>query len=100
MKHAVDLRKILEGSVVLPTYFYTLKDVAKYLGFRWSDSEAGGAQSVVWYEQWLKGNESARAKILEYNRNDVEATRVIKEWLRGLRKTRRTIPSLSGPPDG
>ncbi len=87
LKHAIDIREVLARCAVLPVYFYTLKDVGKYLGFHWSDRDAGGAQSVVWYEAWLEnGDQETREKILEYNRNDVEATRVILEWLRGLRK--------------
>ncbi len=88
--NAVDLHRIVVESVVLPLYFYSLKDIAQYLGFKWRSDDAGGAESVVWYNEWLtlgKHNESKgkaqkiKKKIIEYNEDDVCATMFVKEWL-------------------
>lgn len=87
--NTIDLHARLVDSAVLPLYFYSLKDVAGYLDYKWNDSEAGGAESVVWYNDWLKkrdssDNESANSiisRILKYNEDDVRATLLIKEWL-------------------
>ena len=86
--HAVDLLKITTESVVLPLYFYSLKDVAKYLGFQWQSPDAGGAESVVWYNEYLtrlrQGSGEASKildKILKYNEDDVRATLFVKAWL-------------------
>lgn len=83
-ENAIDLHLKVVETVILPLYFYTLKDVAKYCGFRWSDANAGGAESVVWYNEWLEKNDPAiMAKILRYNEDDVRATLLVKEWLAG-----------------
>src|SRR3989344_500875 len=80
--NAVDLLKITTESVVLPLYFYSLKDVARYLGFQWQSLDAGGAESVVWYNEYLKSSDPAILdKILKYNEDDVRATLFVKEWL-------------------
>ena len=80
--NAIDLLKITTDSVVLPLYFYSLKDVAKYLGFQWQSQDAGGAESVVWYNDYLKSRDPAILdKILKYNEDDVRATLFVKEWL-------------------
>ncbi|MBI4120234.1 MAG: ribonuclease H-like domain-containing protein, partial [Parcubacteria group bacterium] len=76
-------------SVVLPLYFYSLKDVARYLGFEWQSEDAGGAESVVWYNDWLAsrgpdgqaGDQKIMDKIIHYNEDDVQATLFVKEWL-------------------
>ncbi|MDP3725741.1 MAG: TM0106 family RecB-like putative nuclease, partial [bacterium] len=31
----IDLAKIVQESVIFPVYFYSIKDIAKYLGFKW-----------------------------------------------------------------
>ena len=80
--NAVDLLKITTESVVLPLYFYSLKDVARYLGFQWQSLDAGGAESVVWYNEYLKSRDPVILdNILKYNEDDVRATLFVKEWL-------------------
>lgn len=77
-----DLNRDLVQSVVLPVYSYSLKAVAKSLGYRWSHPEASAAQSMFWYSSWLKSGERRFLDwAVEYNADDCRATRVLKEWL-------------------
>lgn len=81
--HSFDLLSFVTDSVVLPLYFYGLKDVAKHIGFKWKDEEAGGAESVVWYNEWKEKNDKKILKrILDYNEDDVKATMFVREWLK------------------
>ena len=81
-ENTIDLHTTLVDTVVLPLYFYSLKDVAGYLGYQWDDPDAGGAESVVWYNNWLdKQDPAVMKKILKYNEDDVRATLLIREWL-------------------
>jgi uncharacterized protein len=77
-------------SVALPVYFYSLKDIAKQLGFKWRHKAAGGANSITWYEEYLrlKDNKKTAVKakkilqdIIDYNEDDVRATLHLKRWL-------------------
>ncbi|MEK7615732.1 MAG: TM0106 family RecB-like putative nuclease [Patescibacteria group bacterium] len=80
--NSIDLWRTTIEAVVLPLYFYSLKDVAKYLGFKWDSADAGGAESVVWYNDYLKTKDTKILdKILRYNEDDVRATLFVKEWL-------------------
>ena len=80
--NTIDLNRSVTDAVVMPLYFYTLKDVARYIGFQWQAADAGGAESVVWYNQWMeKGDQKILQKILDYNKDDVAATLVVKEVL-------------------
>ena len=80
--NTVDLHVKVIDSVVLPLYFYSLKDVAGYVGYKWDNPDAGGAESVVWYNDWLEKNDpEIIKKILRYNEDDVRATLAVKEWL-------------------
>ncbi len=81
----IDLQKTAARSVLFPVYFYSLKDLAKYLGFKWRTKGATGGASVEWYNAWRKKKDAATLKkIVEYNEDDVRATRVLKDFLAGL----------------
>jgi len=80
----VDLEKTVQDSVVLPLYFYSIKDIAKsdFLGFKWRHEKAGGGQSIFWYEEWLEtGNRDILNDIVNYNEDDVRATEHLYLWL-------------------
>lgn len=82
-KQMVDILTPMRDHVIFPLSFYSLKDVAKYLGFHWRTSDASGMDSVGWYETWLaKGNPDDLAQIVDYNEDDVRATWHVIDWLR------------------
>jgi uncharacterized protein len=83
--HMVDLYPLITSSVVLPLHSYSIKSIAKYLGFQWSNVAANASQSMYWYAQWrATGNEELLEAIVQYNRDDCMATRVVKDWLTTL----------------
>jgi uncharacterized protein len=77
-----DLNRDVTETAVLPVYSYSLKAVARFLGYRWSHPEASAAQSMFWYSSWLKSKDRKFLDLaVEYNADDCRATRVLKEWL-------------------
>lgn len=92
LNRLVDLHKILIQSLFLPVENYSLKSVAKWLGFRWREvntgkihnlkGNIGGDQCVFWYDQWLKTGDRQWLKcILVYNQDDCLATYKLKDYL-------------------
>lgn len=78
----IDLMRVAQRCAVFPLYFLSLKDVARHLGFSWRASDASGANSVLWFQDWqAKGDLALRSKIIEYNEDDVRATAFLKDWL-------------------
>jgi predicted RecB family nuclease len=78
----VDLHEWVTRTVVLPIESYTLKLIARWLGFEWRNGAANGAQAICWYSEWLEtGNESLLDDIVLYNEDDCLATYHVKEWL-------------------
>jgi len=81
-ENSLDLYNIFTNSAVLPIYFYSLKDVAGFIGYKWNEEGAGGGEAVTWYDQWLEtGKKDFLKKLIKYNEDDVRATLLIKEWL-------------------
>lgn len=62
-----------------------LKKVAPVAGFTWRDAEAGGEASMGWYRRavGLDGavEPAQRRRLLDYNADDVWATKVLREWM-------------------
>jgi uncharacterized protein len=82
LKRCVDIHKLVRETVTLPVESYALKNIAPWLGFQWRDENANGAQSVCWYEEWLKtGDRSVLDAIVRYNEDDCYATYSVKQWL-------------------
>jgi predicted RecB family nuclease len=83
----VDLRKIVEDSVVLPERSYGLKKVAPYAGHKYTNEKAGGAQSIVWFHEYQQDPNNARIiqTLQTYNQEDCQAMKAICDWLRSLR---------------
>ncbi len=87
-----DLCKVVKNSLVLPTKDYSLKTVCKHpnlVDFQWKDAGSGSQWSVVQYVRFLRSEDPAerarlKADILQYNRDDVRATRALESWLRSL----------------
>ncbi|MEK7307140.1 MAG: ribonuclease H-like domain-containing protein, partial [Nitrospirota bacterium] len=54
--------------------------------FRYSVQDASGAKSIYWYSEFLKdpiANRKYMDMIVKYNREDCEATMLVKDWLTG-----------------
>jgi len=63
-----------------------LKRVAPVAGFGWRDPEAGGENSMRWYRDAVgmdgePPDADQRRRLLEYNADDVAATRALREWM-------------------
>jgi hypothetical protein len=79
--HAVDLCDWARKNLVSPNG-YGLKVIAPLCGFDWRDDDPGGRQSEIWFEHVLAGDDEMKARLLEYNEDDVVAQLAIRRWLR------------------
>ena len=84
-EHWVDLKKNVEG-LIWPTESLSLKKVAPLGGFAWRDEDAGGDNSILWYEIVVTTDDPIQRremseKLLRYNEDDVLATKFLREWM-------------------
>ncbi len=86
-KNLLDLLPITQKSIALPLPSYSLKVIEKYIGFKRTQSEYGGDWAMAKYIEAMEmEDEKQRAevmdKILTYNKEDLEATYTVLQWLK------------------
>jgi predicted RecB family nuclease len=82
----VDLYRVVKQSLRAGVTSYSIKEIEKLYGFERTAEVAGGAESVVLFEQWMEAQEHALLEgIRAYNEEDCLSTTALHEWLIGLR---------------
>ena len=86
-QNLVDLLPIAQRSVALPISSYSLKVIEQYIGYERTQDEYGGEWAMAKYiEATETDDENLREEvmntILEYNREDLEATWAVLTWLK------------------
>jgi uncharacterized protein len=97
----VDLYRVVSSAVVLAVSSYSIKKVEAYYRGARSGAVANASDSIVMYEAFRQANDTAEQKQLldgieSYNKDDVESTWQLHEWLEGLRPagTPRFAPAV------
>ena len=74
-----------------PTYSYSIKQIAQIIGFKWRDPDPGGANSIVWYNDYLvhREREDILQRILAYNEDDCRAMIVLKDYFAARQQQRQ-----------
>ncbi len=82
----LDLLPITRASVAVPVSSYSLKDIETLTGYERQLEEYGGDWSMAKYIEATESEDRAErdallGEILDYNREDLEATWAVLEWL-------------------
>ena len=93
---SVNVLTLLSRNVYPPTYSNGLKDVAAFLGFKWSSDGLSGPESIVLWQKWeLDGLETYKSTLMQYNLDDCAALKATKDWLVDV--ARRLAEGCEGP---
>jgi predicted RecB family nuclease len=78
LKQLLNILSIIYTHVYFPVYCNGLKDIAGYLGFRWTAANASGIQSLVWRRRWEEtGSPSLKEALILYNLEDCAALKQV-----------------------
>ena len=82
LENSVNVLSLLAENIYAPTYSNGLKEVAGFLGFKWTDANASGLQSILWRYDWESSrNEGLKLKLLRYNIEDCRALMNVFDWI-------------------
>src|SRR5713101_852189 len=71
---SVNILSVIYAQIYFPTYSNGLKEIAQYLGFQWSESDASGLNTLMWRSKWESSKDSSlKQKLVTYNAEDCEA---------------------------
>ena len=91
--HPTNLLSFIYAQIYFPTYSNGLKEIAGYLGFRWSGLLTSGLETIVWRHRWKASRDPAlKRTLLDYNRQDCEALELLTNRLIDL--------NAAAPPGG
>jgi predicted RecB family nuclease len=78
MSEAVNVLRLVSNHIYFPTYSNSLKEIAQYLGFRWTDVSASGLYSLMWRSQWDRTKDPRlKERIVTYNAEDCAALEIV-----------------------
>ena len=87
--NSFNLLNIFTNNIYPPTYSNSLKDIARFLKFEWTEEDASGLQSTVWRYNWeITKNNDLKQKLFQYNIEDCMALKVVKDWLQNIEKSK------------
>jgi len=87
IQRSFNILNLFRSNVYPPTYTNSLKEIANFLEFRWSNKMASGIQSIVWRKRWERTNDNEyKFNLLQYNKEDLLALILVKNWLAEIEK--------------
>ena len=82
----IDLYQVVLKNTDWPLPSYSVKEIARYLGFNWRDKSPSGALSIQWFNEYINTkDETIKKRILEYNEDDCKAMLVLKNALEKMK---------------
>ena len=84
MHSAMNLVSFLFAQIYFPTVSNGLKEVAGWLGFRWSEREPSGVKAILWRHGWEQSrSEELKDKLKAYNAEDCHAVQWVCSMIFG-----------------
>jgi len=85
LEKSFNILTLISNDIYIPTYTNGLKDIAKYLGFNWSNEKASGLQSIIWRYEWeISPKTELKKNLITYNIEDCRALMLVQNWLVSL----------------
>jgi predicted RecB family nuclease len=87
IKDAENILTSIFARIYFPTFSNSLKEIAAYLGFRFSGSPGSGLEAIVLRHRWEASRDlHEKQALLDYNREDCEALELVATRLVDLRR--------------
>ncbi|MCW5912136.1 MAG: TM0106 family RecB-like putative nuclease [Cyclobacteriaceae bacterium] len=82
MANSVNILDVFIHHIYPPTYSNSLKEIAGFLKFEWSEKDASGLKSTFWRYYWELSNDAElKHKLITYNLEDCKALIAVKDWI-------------------
>jgi hypothetical protein len=88
---SLNLLSFTYAQIYFPTYSNTLKEVARFLGFEWSERDPSGLRALMWRSEWESSRDSGiKQKLMTYNAEDCAAIEKVADAIARVCDEQRT----------
>jgi predicted RecB family nuclease len=82
LRHMVNVLSVIGPHIYFPVYSNGLKEIAEYLGHKWSATNASGIQALLWRQGWVETHdELIKDELIRYNMEDCIGLRVVADFI-------------------
>ena len=82
LKQAVNVLSVITPFIYFPVYSNSLKDIAGYLGHKWSVGSPSGAHALLWRREWHESrDDQLKQQLIQYNIEDCLALKLVAEFI-------------------
>jgi predicted RecB family nuclease len=86
--HSINILSFIYARIYFPTYSNGLKEITRYLGFRWSGPLTTGLETIAWRHLWeVSDDPTLKNALVGYNEQDCEALELLANKLIDLSAT-------------
>jgi predicted RecB family nuclease len=88
---SLNLLSFTYAQIYFPTYSNTLKEIAHFLGFEWSERDPSGLRALMWRSEWEHSCDSGiKQKLISYNAEDCAAVQKVADAITRVCDEQRT----------
>ena len=92
---SVNLLSFTYSQIYFPTYSNSLKDIARFLGFEWSEGDPSGLRALMWRSDWeVSPHSDIKRKLITYNAEDCAAVQKVAEAIARVCDQQQTTGAL------
>ena len=82
IERSMNLLNTIYAKIYFPTYSNSLKEIARFLGFKWTHPYASGGTALLMRRCWeLVGDQEMKRNLITYNLEDCRAAEAVAEAL-------------------
>jgi predicted RecB family nuclease len=96
LKRTINVLSVIGSHIYFPVFSNTLKEVAGFLGHKWSSTNATGAQALLWRRRWDETkDEQIRDELVRYNMEDCIGLKVVSDFIEVISLRDSAVPNAS-----
>ena len=93
LKHAINILSVIGPHIYFPVFSNGLKEIAAFLGHKWSAADASGINSLLWRHRWNETqDERIKDELIRYNMEDCIALKIVSDFIDLASQHRTTMP--------
>lgn len=82
LKHMVNVLSVIGPHIYFPVFSNSLKEIAEFLGHKWTATNATGVQALLWRRRWDDTlDERMKEELIRYNMEDCIGLKIVSDFI-------------------